>query len=235
MAGTDKAGLMTICSSWGWKLHNPGRIGVRNKWPIQTISVTFLFAVAMTGCVAVISRPEFGVNDQAAANKIDRVNELAALRNQGRFVELANHLEADLSKFSQNTYAVLRIRNELAEIYSYLLLDIERAIAIDEVIAKMPLSDMDAGGAFVPQFSVARQRILSDESYLNNYIKVSQSTISEAVKKRLETNKALMRVLLSIPKPNIALSFFERTLQGWPTMYRAPLPVLLQENACCPV
>jgi CHAT domain len=149
------------------------------------------FIFVLCGCVN-INTAKYGVQDAAAAVKIVRANELAMMRSSGRYEELAKKLNADLSRFSLNDYALVRIKNELAELYSYQLLDIELAIGLDEDIIISNIPNSDTVGNFLPTALVANQQIISDQKYLNDYLSAKSGDILGAARQRLSRNRILL-------------------------------------------
>lgn len=149
-----------------------------------------LLLTVITGCVP--ANTKFGIQDPAAASLIDRINTLSNYRSTLKYQNEALQLEQDLIKYSKNSYAIARLTNELADLYSHQILDIEKAIELDENSLNQPLGDKDLIGDFVPQHLVANQRIISDRNYLKSYINTDQETIKIARENRLQVNKSLV-------------------------------------------
>lgn len=133
----------------------------------------------------------FGAADSSASSAIERANRLSALRAAGLYADLAKALEADAIAFGSDAHARQRLTGELAEIYTYQLLDIERAIHLDEQAAKDVATDAGSP-TFIPRVDVANQRILSDSRYVDDYVRVQSSVVSERRERRLEINRALL-------------------------------------------
>ena len=153
--------------------------------------------VLLTGCATYTSRSteqvQFGVVDAKAASAIDRINELSDLRKSGKFDVVASKLNGDLKKYSGNAYAQTRIRNELAEIYTYNLLDLEAAVAIDRsLISQASIQDTTGAESFKPQHRVASQRAISDAKYLDEFVNISDSNVMSRAKDRLRLNENLL-------------------------------------------
>jgi hypothetical protein len=139
----------------------------------------------------------FGVQDQSIADAIGRVNVISGLRARGDVTALLKRLEADLKAFESDSYALARIHAELADAYSTLSIDAEKAILHDRR-AEQALQHRAAPRAtFVPTAMVARGRILADKAYLGAYITISDDELRSEVAERLARNSRLVRGELS--------------------------------------
>lgn len=150
-----------------------------------------LLCLGLPACV-VAPQAKFGVQDEQVAKSIERANTLSSLRGDQQFEKIITILNNDLARFKQNNFASSRIRNELADIYTYQLLDIESAIALDEQLTKEALSELDESGEFVPRHMVAKELTLADKGYLDRFIRPSSDTIRKLAKQRLENNLTLL-------------------------------------------
>jgi hypothetical protein len=150
---------------------------------------------------------KFGVNDKVAGEAIRRANRISALKAMGKHQEVAAILQSDLRAFPTNSYAIVRIKNELADIYSYLFLDIEKAIAIDSEIVKLEIPLSDPVGNFAPRYRVASQNSISDLDYVATYIEAKPSAIIENAESRLSKNKELLTGVIAKKASTYSRSF----------------------------
>lgn len=155
--------------------------------------VPILLTIILTGCGAVISKSQYGVQDDTAASAILRINAVAAIRDSFDFHALSDRLKNDLEVFRGNPYALARIRAELADVYSHQLLDIEKAIELDGELLRASVPDDDDKGEFAPRHHVASQRILANKNYLNSYVAVPSARLAEEARSRLAVNASLIR------------------------------------------
>ncbi len=175
-----------------------------NKLPIA-----FIAAIVLGGCV---SKAQYGIQDESTATQIERANELVILRSSGQYIALAKRLSEDLNRFSSNKYALARIRNELSDIYSYQVLDIETSVALDELLISSDIPRTDTTGNFLPRHQVASQRILADTNYLNDYLGATSESILETAKQRLATNRMLLDGNIRKSTKNYDIDFLRRHL-----------------------
>lgn len=135
---------------------------------------------------------QLGAKDDNTAQAIDRLNRIAKYRLEGNFKEAANQLNSDAKNYQNNSESTLRILNELADIYSHHLFDIERAIELDEIITKTPTRGQAQDPTFFPTTSAASQRIIFDQAHYQEFIKISSSAILEKSKERIKKNQILL-------------------------------------------
>lgn len=171
----------------------------------------FLFSLLCTGCF--YQPVKFGVQDEVAGKNIERINQLSALRNSLHYKELAERLKSDLAVYSSNPYAITRIKNELADINSFQLLDIEEAISLDEQILHSQISDSDIFGNFYPKHNVANQQVLADQAYTNEFISIASQALKEKAKQRLEINQQLVSGKQPSKNNSYAFSFLKNHLE----------------------
>lgn len=153
-------------------------------------------SLALTaGCAGIPEKPRaavIGAVDGVAAAAIVRANSLIALRNEGRFADLAVVLVRDMDRYKDSPYILARIANELADIFTYQLLDIESALDIDRQMAASLQHSGTPDDRFVPRLDVASQVILADKSYKEQYLSVSNASLMEASSERLRLNQMLV-------------------------------------------
>jgi hypothetical protein len=123
---------------------------------------------------------------------IERANAMYELRRGQKYALLAERLKLDLQSFSANQYAINRIRNELADLFTFQLFDLEAAIALDQELVVDNRSVVDTTGLFVPRSSAASGQIVADSTYIKAYIDISQDQIRKAAQTRLELNRTLL-------------------------------------------
>ncbi len=150
------------------------------------------FSLGSPASGQLLGQMNFGVKDSVIASQIERINSASNFRQSLQYRRLRDFLLDQLVNFKDNPYAVSRLRNELADINSYQLLDIESAILIDEEILQNPIPDVDQSGSYVPRHFVASERILIDRSYFSDYIAISSAELKEQAKSRLKLNKSLL-------------------------------------------
>lgn len=136
--------------------------------------------------------PEYGEKDELSKNAIERINFISALRASNDYKSLTKYLEADLEKYKNDRFSTLRIYNELADLYSYQLGDMEVAIELDRKISSIKHNDMPNESSIRPKATVARNRILGDFSYFEEYVEIPSAEISIKSKERLKRNLMLL-------------------------------------------
>jgi len=143
----------------------------------------------LSGC---ISSSQYGVQDTNVEQQITRINEVSALRAAGEYKKLESNLLKTVTDFSEDSYAKPRLYFELADLYSYQLLDIEKAIEFDVSLLSQTILDSDVAGNFLPKYNVANEVILGNQKYVNNYISINKDSIIKIAKERLENNRRLV-------------------------------------------
>ncbi len=154
--------------------------------------VLIAMAMAVSACVPSIKEEAFGARDPVSAAAIDRINALSALRYSGRYGDVKNKLSSDLKSFDKNGYAQARIFNELSDIYSNHLLDLELAVEQDDKLQALTLVDRDFVGGFLPKNTVANQQVVADKDYYNNYVGIKGDEIKAASVRRKANNLLLL-------------------------------------------
>ena len=148
-----------------------------------------LFVVILSGCV---SNAKYGIQDSSIEKQIVRINNISSLWDKKQYFKLENNLINDIKLFSNDSYALPRIYNELAFLYSYQLLDIEKAINIDTIILNSPISEIDLHHNFIPKYNVANEVILGDLNYISDFMEIEKSELLLNAKNRLAKNKQLV-------------------------------------------
>lgn len=151
--------------------------------------VVFLLML-LSGCTYTSTMTRVGVQDTAVESQIIRANDLAARYQKKDFSGIESILKADLEKFRSDPYARQHILNELADLYSYLILDIEQAVETDRAI--LELKQTGAESPYALQHEAANQQLLYAKSYRDAYLNISSAKIMEKAAKRLKANQSLL-------------------------------------------
>lgn len=157
----------------------------RTGWPVVVLA-----ALVLGGCASAVM-PKYGVQDDAAAASIRRVNTLAELRSSQRYGEALRQLEGDSRKFAKSAYAYPRILNEMAELYSLQILDLESAIAIDEQLQGLNIAAQDDSD-FRPRHQTASQYTIADANYVAAFVTIDGVAIKKRAAERLQANRQLV-------------------------------------------
>ncbi len=139
---------------------------------------------------------EFGINDDKATLLIQRINKIIDFRQKNEYSKLVLILKNDITSFKGNEFALLRLKNEMSDIYSYNILDIEKAIEIDESIINS-YTDSTNNNKFIPISDSANNTIISDRTYVDKYMDITSADILENAKERVAKNKLLIAVKIS--------------------------------------
>ncbi|NYZ15240.1 CHAT domain-containing protein [Azospirillum sp. RWY-5-1] len=130
-----------------------------------------------------------GARDDQLAARIERINATQGAYDRQEHSDAERLMLAALGKAGSASERQ-HLLNELADLYSYHLLDIERAVDTDTRIQAIgTLSDGDR-----PGFSAgsANNRILADTAYRDRYVNVTSSQIMALSQRRLERNRNLL-------------------------------------------
>jgi len=152
--------------------------------------IAILAMLVLGGCASAVM-PKYGVQDDEAATSIRRVNMIAELRSSQRYGEALHQLEADARKFAKSAYAYPRILNEMAELYSLQILDLESAIAIDEQLQGLEIAAQDDSN-FRPRHQTASQHTIADANYVAAFVTIDRSAIKKRAAERLQSNRQLV-------------------------------------------
>ncbi len=166
---------------------------------IQNFYCVLLLFIALfkSGCAITQT---YGVQDINIEKQINRINKIIELRESSlNFRELERYLLEIANIFSGDNYATPRIYFELADLYSYQLLNIEKAIEIDEKLLKQVIEDIDVKKQYVPEYNVVNETILGENPYIDNYVKIKKSNIIKIAKERLSRNKRLLKGDRTLP------------------------------------
>lgn len=152
-------------------------------WPLRLAAA--LLAAGLGACAA----PEtvIGVRDSQLAQRIDRINATQGAYERHEHSE-AERLMLNELKAAASTSEKQHLLNELADLYSYHLLDIERAIETDGQIQAIGVVVAESGFTS----NSANNRILKDTAYRDRYVNISSSQIVAASRERLNRNRTLL-------------------------------------------
>ncbi len=162
---------------------------------VVVASLLVNFFLLTSASAAGVSQAQYGARDAASANLIENINQRASLRSSRRFSDLAANLLSASKSYTAGSYGKSRLLNELADVYSHNLLDIESAIKVDQelLLSKIPKEDTEA--ELVPRFDVANDKIINDKSYYKNYVKTASAELEDGAKQRLKLNMSLLEGL----------------------------------------
>lgn len=136
-----------------------------------------------------------GVNDPDSANALDRLNQQAALLRKLDYVSAAKNLQQKLSELESNLYAKSRILNELAELLTNRILNIEAAVEIDRKLLEISIPDTDNGQGsmlYRPKHLAAINRLLLDKDHFAEFIAIDSESIKNRARDRLDANQLLL-------------------------------------------
>lgn len=136
---------------------------------------------------------KYGVQDDNLGRRIDRVNHLAHLRQSMAYHDLETALLADRQASANNPYAYSRLTNELAELYSYQLLDLESAVAADLAIQGKTWPDTDDSRQFAVLTHAASQRVVAAPDYVRDFVNLDTGALMARSRERLATNLKLLQ------------------------------------------
>ena len=156
-----------------------------------------IFIIFQSSCV---SHSKYGIQDNSIEKKITRINEFSKLRSSKKYKQLEKKLIQEEQYFSTNSYAEPRLKFERSDLYSYELLDIEKAIELDQSILRQKILDIDLLNDFYLHHSVANQVILGDPNYVNSFVNIKKSKMIDIAKKRLAINQRLVKGKKTISK-----------------------------------
>jgi hypothetical protein len=165
------------------------------KKNIIIIVSVFLLIIPRLGFAQ--KRQAVGVKSKEKYKQIERINRVVSYLNKNEYQKVVSILKNDL--IGPNTYKQQHILNELADIYSYNLLDLEKAIEIDTkildlgVLADIKYYTLHKTGA---HYFIRKNRpeniILNSVVYRDNYINITSKSIINRAHKRLNQNKKLL-------------------------------------------
>ena len=148
-----------------------------------------LLVFLLSGC---FSSMQMGVQDDTIERKISHANDIDSKYKSKDHRGIEKILLNDLHATPQNdAYAKQHLLNQLADLYSYHLLDLERAVEMDRMIAA--LGNINETSSYRLTHDTANNRMLYAKEYRDKYLNVSPLEISEKSKKRLQKNISLLK------------------------------------------
>lgn len=159
---------------------------------VRSLSRVFC-ALAICFAMMACAHAFVGVNDPESAAALDRFNTHSRLIRAQDYGRAAQSLLAMRKTFVANPYGLARIDNELADLRTYRLLDIEGAIEVDTRLISLEIAESDSTAPrFLPKHLVANNRLLLDKDHYEQYALASANDIRESARKRLALNAALL-------------------------------------------
>ncbi|WP_397444661.1 CHAT domain-containing protein [Polaribacter sp. R77954] len=174
----------------------------------------FICTAFISFTISAQKRQKVGVNSKFKYDQIARINEVVNHLNKNEYNQMVAVLQQDL--IGANSYKRQHILNELADIYSYHLLDIERAVEIDKEIRQLGQVidqsnySISSTGAHYGSKKKVKNIVLASVEYRNKYVNVSSSEILKISQKRFEKNKNLLKGNKSKANKNYKLYKLEK-------------------------
>lgn len=182
-------------------------------WPRRRSTIPLLggLAVIVLAFVQIATQAFVGESDPVAAAALDRLNHQTALLRKLDYGAAIEHLKKVRIELKGNAYAVRRIDNELADLYSNHTLDLEAAIAIDESLLQLEdTTGLDVRFEYLPRHKAANNRILVDREHFEKYAVAGDRAISDAARERLRVNRSLLAGVVPLgPAKDYTVEFLE--------------------------
>lgn len=159
------------------------------------ILISAVLCVVTLSCCA--ADRNFGVQDAAIEKKISRANTLAEKYKNKDFRGIEAVLVEDCRRYQKDGYARLHLLNELAELYSHYLLNIEKAVEMDEAL--LATANITAPTDYRFEHDAANNLLLHAKRYREDFINISNEEILKKANKRIARNREL---LLANPNPS---------------------------------
>lgn len=153
---------------------------------------------------------EIGVRDSAQSGQIERINTIGRHLDRHQYRPVEAVLQSELKR-QGGAFGRQHILNELAELYSFYLLDPEAALETDAEILR--LGRLADDPSYRNLSSVANNRVLVDPEYRSKYIDVSSDKIIEAAARRTERNRLLLSGELRANERGYDLAFLRSHLR----------------------
>ena len=161
------------------------------------IILTFCFGLISNICLSQGKyQTKVGASSFQKYVQIARINDVVNCLNNNEYQKIVRILENDL--VSASVYKRQHVLNELAEIYSYHLLDIEKAIEVDKLIIELGELIDDRGyslhhtGAHYGKGKDIKNIVLASISYRDKYVNLSSRGILKIASKRIRNNQVLL-------------------------------------------
>jgi hypothetical protein len=173
-----------------------------NNKKIKILSVLLLMCVSFSGCA--VKKTSFGSTKISVSNKIIRANQLSKLYDESKYNEIEEKLIGDMSG-RKDEYGRVHILNELSELYSRHLFDIEKSVEIDREILLYAGKNIKESVYSIREMT-ANNVFLSNVNYVNLYINNSMSSIVKGAADRLKRNEKLLSGKPLVSSKKYALS-----------------------------
>lgn len=159
---------------------------------MRIITVIILSCLSMFCYMdAYAKKVEFGVKNKRYEKRIIRLNKVYQGYRNRNFDRVEKILLDTLSQYPDNPFARQHILNELSDLYSYFILDIEQSILSDRKIISAGNLDHQAGDWSFSAITANNQALI-DPKYREKYVNISSETILKRAEKRLQKNIRLL-------------------------------------------
>ncbi|WP_291326973.1 CHAT domain-containing protein [Desulfovibrio sp. UCD-KL4C] len=137
-----------------------------------------------------ISKTQFGIQDPSIQHQIETINSVTAAKEQKDFARANNLLLGELDNEQDNCAKAL-ILNQLADIFSYNTLELEKAVKADQDL--LAISSGCTDSKYKLKYSSANNVLLAVPSYKEKYFDPSYAQIQKHAQKRLRQNEGLLK------------------------------------------
>lgn len=137
-----------------------------------------------------------GVQDSRLGQRIERLNATRTAYDRHDYTAIERLLNGELDKADSGS-ARQHLLNELADLYSFHILDIERAVVTDQKLQEIG-AVQNAGYGFI--VNAADNRILVDHVYRDRYVNAPNDRILADSRRRLDRNQTLLSG--AVPRPS---------------------------------
>lgn len=165
---------------------------IRKAVMLKNIIAIFICLISVSCVSLALERTQFGVHDENASNRIDRANTIIFHYKNKEYRAIEKILLDDLNTYQADAYAKQHILNELAELYSHYILDLEKAVEADKQILELG-NVSDNGNNYILRHITANNKVLGDELYKTKYHDINSSGILVKAKTRLNRNEQLIK------------------------------------------
>lgn len=133
---------------------------------IRCLAAMFAGMLFIAGCVGTT---QFGVKDAGVEEQIVRANSLIGWYKEKNYTRIEKQLKNDLQLSKGDAYAKMRLMNELADLYSNFVFDLEQAVELDRKVLAIGAANPKQSDFFL-KFNSANNHVLADDNYKRNYI-----------------------------------------------------------------
>ncbi len=136
------------------------------------------------------SKTQFGIQDTSIQHQIETINSITAAKEQKDFVQADSLLLGELDNQQDNCAKAL-ILNQLADLYSYNTLELEKAAKADQDLLEISSECTDS--KYKLKHYSANNVLLAVPSYKEKYFDPSYVQIRKHAQKRLDQNESLLK------------------------------------------